>query len=149
MTDYKNTIIKDPNFIKISIEDADHLHSSIKYFGQSIVTKDSDGLMQYGSKFIMKDKKNIVFKSLNIGFHTIKFQNINIYIDIINIGIPVGLAETSQIHNEMCVYIHKNNKDKLDLFLDESSKYYVAQILELKKNVIKLLYIFGMTIGKH
>ena len=79
----------------------------------------------------MKDKKNKIFTLLNLGWFNVSYNNNDIFIHIKNIGEPQGLQEDTKIHTEILLYV--KDKDQLDIFLDDASKYYVDTILDKYK----------------
>ena len=125
-------IIRDPNYKKINIDDNDHLSNCIKFFAPlHLNDKTSTGSISYCSKFKMKDKKNKIFTLLNLGWFNVSYNNNDIFIHIKNIGEPQGLQEDTKIHTEILLYV--KDKDQLDIFLDDASKYYVDTILDKYK----------------
>ena len=142
-------IINDPSLKKIEIEDNDHLSNCIKFFGVNHLDDALDirdeqrGNILYSSKFKMKDKKNKIFNKLGCGFHSLKYKDTPIYINIHNIGNPLGLNEDTKIHVRIFVYVDKNKLDILNDFFDSASDYYIKQILDKNKEVNKTtIYIW-------
>ena len=125
-------IIRDFNYNKINIDDNDHLSNCIKFFSPLHLNDEtSTGSISYCSKFKMKDKKNKIFKLLNLGWFNVSYNNNDIFIHIKNIGEPQGLQEDTKIHTEILLYV--KDKEQLDIFLDDASKYYVNTILDKSK----------------
>ena len=135
-------IIRDSNYHKINIDDNDHLSNCIKFFSPlHLNDKTSTGSISYSSKFKMKDKKNKIFNLLNLGWFNVSYNDNDIFINIQNIGEPQGLQEDTKIHTEILLYV--KNKDHLDVFLEDASKYYVDTILDKSKEDTKTsIYIW-------
>ena len=139
-----NTIKENTNLKKIVLEESDHLGICIRFFGiLHLIKGDNNGSIGYFSKFKMKDKQNKIFKRLHLGLFTLNYKDITIYINILNIGTPVGLQESSKIHTLIELYLDKSNVSILEDFFDEASKYYVNTILDKNKEKDKTtIYIW-------
>jgi len=141
-----NAITENTNLKKIVLEENDHLGVCIRFFGLLHLDKkdkNNTGSYEYCSKFKMKDKKNKMFKRLHLGLFTINYKDILIYINIKNIGSPVGLQETTKIHTLIELYIDNDHIDILDDFSDNASTYYVNSILDKNKEKDKTtIYIW-------
>ena len=141
-----NTIIENTNLKKIVLEESDHLAICIRFFGLlhlDDTDKNSWGSYEYCSKFKMKDKKNKIFKRLHLGLFTLNYKDTPIYINISNIGQPVGLQESSKIHTLIELYLDKSKVSILDDFFDDASNYYVNSILDKNKEKDKTtIYIW-------
>ena len=128
--------------VSITIEDGDYLFDCVKYYTAFLLSKEpctkSINLL-YNSTFKMKNKSNKIFKKIGVGSTKLNYDNVLINIEIKEIGEPVGLNDISKIHSLLELNIHTNNKNViennqiLDKFIDESSKYYINEILDKKK----------------
>lgn len=129
----------DPNFTKIKIDEHDHLAPSVTYYVANCLQTDTDNdfnnnsIINYSSKFKFKDKKNEIFKNLGQGTFKLKYKDVDIYISVNRIGNPVGLDNTSKIHSEIYMYIDKSKTYILEEFFEDSSKFYVDNVLDKKK----------------
>lgn len=128
--------------VSITIEDGDYLFDCVKYYAGFLLLKEpclENIRIQYNSKFKMKTKTNKIFKKIGVGCSKINYDNVLINIEIKETGEPVGLHETSKIHSSLELYIYNNNKNAqensiiLDKFIEESSNYYINEILDKKK----------------
>lgn len=116
------------------IEDTDHLSLAIKFYGYKFIT-DLTGNLIYCSKFKLKNKKSEKYKKLGVGKFALNYKNIEITINIEEIGSPVGIESETKIHTKITITIPDNSESEsiLDEFLDEASKYYADTILDKKK----------------
>lgn len=140
-----NAITENTNLKKIVLEESDHLGLCIRFFGLLHIDKNdkNNGSYEYCSKFKMKDKKNKTFKRLHLGIFTLNYKDTPLHINILNIGNPVGLHESSKIHTLIELYIDNDHIEILDDFFDDASKYYVNSILDKNKETDKTtIYIW-------
>lgn len=135
--------------VSIKIEESDYLFDPIKFYAATLCNKDSCIRLDYSSKFKMKDKSNKIFKKISCGLTKISFENIDIFIEIKEIGNPVGLETSSTIHSVMWLYIEINNNtpsenhEILEKFINKSSHFYIQNIMDKKKEENKIsLYIW-------
>jgi len=142
-------ITDNPDMKQIILDDNDHLSNCIKYFGVNYIIDNgndkeyNNGFINYCSKFKLKEKKNKVLKRLGSGWFTLNYKDLIIFIFIDNIGKPVGLEQETKIHTIIKIYIDKTETDKLDIFFDNASNYYVDMILDKNKETNKTtIYIW-------
>jgi len=128
---------------KINIDDSDHLSLCIKFYGFLFLQESKFGIVNYNSKFKLKEKKNKTFKKLGYGIFELNYKKITFYIEINKLGDPVGVEHDTKMHNELFIYIDKSDFSILDDFFDEASKYYIDNILDKKKETSKTtIYIW-------
>ena len=137
--------------VSIKIEELEYLYDPIKFYAATLCNKNKDNSIKldYSSKFKMKDKSNKIFKKIGCGITIIKFDDIDIVIEIKEIGNPVGLEASSTIHSVMWLYVEKNSKTPeenhkiLEEFINKSSVFYIQNIMDKKKEENKIsLYIW-------
>ena len=140
-----NAITENTNLKKIVLEENDHLGICVRFFGLLHLdkTNTNNGSIGYFSKFKMNEKQNKMFKRLHLGLFTINYKDTLIYINIDNVGDPVGLNEDSKVHTLIELYIDNDNIDILEEFFDDASSYYVNNILDKNKEQNKTtIYIW-------
>jgi AAA+ superfamily predicted ATPase len=138
--------------VSVEIADKDYLFDCIKYYSAFLLSKNTKIYsikLHYDSKFKMKDKTNKIFKKISKGNTNLIYKDIEINIDIKEIGDPIGLETGTKIHSVMFLLININDKDVtenaklLDEFVDDASKYYIEHIMDKKKEENKTsIYIW-------
>lgn len=129
--------------VLIKIDDIDYISDCIKYYGYTFITTNKQLFLQYNSIFKMKDKSNKIYKKLNNGITKIKYEDVDIYINIIEKGEPVVVDVVTKIHSfiELIIYNNNNSTKKnqqiLDKFIDKASEYHIDHILDKKKEESK------------
>ena len=78
--------------IFIEIDVSDYLFDCIKYYSAFLLSKNTNIYsikLHYNSKFKMKDKTNTIFKKISKGVTNVIYKDIEINIDIKEIGEPI------------------------------------------------------------
>ena len=112
---------------KIIIYDHDHLALCLKYYS-TLFIKEKKGDLSLSSKFRLKEKKHTIYNLLGKGEFTISFEDAIFKIVITEVGDPLVCDIEIKIHKVIEVYY--DDREKLDLFLEKSCRYYVDNILD-------------------
>ena len=135
--------------VSIKIEESDYLFEPVRIYTAILEGVHSNLNLIYTSKFKMKDKSNKIYKKIGFGLTKLKYDDVELNIDIREIGPPVGLESSSKIHNQLFIYVNENNKtpkeynEIIDKFINAASDFYVQNVMDKKKEENKTaLYLW-------